>query len=221
MGHVAIAKMLPPARPVGFISRPELSERISSVLKRRLTVVVAEAGFGKSTLLASWWDAAPCAWYTIDHTDHDLASLVRGLCDALRLRVPQLLNEVGGAFDGVAGPELEPLSRADAVASRLAELLDEELDRDLIVVLDDVQSWLPQALRLDSSRRCAATRRAVSTWCWRAGSGPGFPSSDFVARVSCWRSRRNSWRSTGPRWRRCSGPSRAKPDPVSAMRFTG
>ena len=109
MERTSIAKILPPARPSGFLARPALSDRIATVLERRLTVIVAEAGFGKSTLLASWWDAAPCTWYTADPSDRDLPSLARSLSEALRLRVPDLPAELG-LSDVMSGPELEQLS---------------------------------------------------------------------------------------------------------------
>jgi ATP/maltotriose-dependent transcriptional regulator MalT/DNA-binding SARP family transcriptional activator len=132
-----IAKILPPARSSGVLARPALAERIATVLQRRLTVVVGEAGFGKSTLLASWWEAAPSAWYTADSSDLDLQSLARRLSDALRLRVPDLPAELG-LPDAMTGPELEQLSRADALASRLAEALHEQLTTELVLVIDDI-----------------------------------------------------------------------------------
>lgn len=137
MDRTPIAKILPPARPAAFLARPALAERIATVLQRRLTVVVAEAGFGKSTLLASWWEAASCAWYTADSSDRELQSLARRLSDALRLRVPDLPGELG-LPDSMTGPELDQLSRADTLASRLAEALHEQLSTELVLVIDDI-----------------------------------------------------------------------------------
>ncbi len=142
MERTSVAKILPPARPSGFLARPALADRIATVLQRRLTVVVAEAGFGKSTLLASWWDAAPCAWYTADPSDRDLPSLARSLSDALRLRVPDLPVELG-LSDVMSGPELEQLSHADALAARLAEALQEQLTTALVLIIDDVHELAP------------------------------------------------------------------------------
>ena len=137
MDRTPIAKILPPARPAAFLARPALAERIATVLQRRLTVVVAEAGFGKSTLLASWWEAASCAWYTADSSDRVLQSLSRRLTDALRLRVPDLPGELG-LPDSMTGPELDQLSRADALASRRDEALPEKLSTELVPVIDDI-----------------------------------------------------------------------------------
>ena len=90
-----VAKTVPPARPGGLVPRPVLAQRISEVLERRLTLVVADAGFGKSTLLGSWWETTACAWYTLDPSDRDLRSLVRGLIASLRLRVQLRRPPVG------------------------------------------------------------------------------------------------------------------------------
>ena len=46
------AKVRPPEAPKGYVSRPSLARRLEGVLQRRLTVLQAPAGFGKTTLLA-------------------------------------------------------------------------------------------------------------------------------------------------------------------------
>jgi ATP/maltotriose-dependent transcriptional regulator MalT len=138
MEQTPVTKIVPPPRPAGYIPRPALAARLAAVVERRLTVVVAEAGFGKSTMLASWWDEAPCAWYTADRGDRDLPSLARRLSDALRLRVPNLPAELERLADAVAGPAPEQRSRADSLASRLAGVLHEQLATDFILVIDDV-----------------------------------------------------------------------------------
>ena len=137
MEPTPVTKIVPPPRPAGYIRRPGLDARLAGVLERRLTVVVAEAGFGKSTMLASWWDSAPCAWYTADRGDRDLPSLARRLSDALRLRVPDMSAELERLADAVAGTETEERTRADSLASRLAGVLHEQLATDLILVIDD------------------------------------------------------------------------------------
>jgi ATP/maltotriose-dependent transcriptional regulator MalT len=37
-----------------LLARPQLEERLAEALRRRVTTVVAEAGFGKSSLLSGW-----------------------------------------------------------------------------------------------------------------------------------------------------------------------
>jgi LuxR family maltose regulon positive regulatory protein len=44
---------MPPARP-SLVSRPRLMERLNTGLHRKLMIVSAPAGFGKTTLLSEW-----------------------------------------------------------------------------------------------------------------------------------------------------------------------
>ncbi len=44
---------IPPLRPE-LVSRPRLIERLNAGLGRKLTLVSAPAGFGKTTLLCAW-----------------------------------------------------------------------------------------------------------------------------------------------------------------------
>src|SRR5262245_24689286 len=45
---------IPPPRP-NVVLRPRLSERLTEGLHRKLTLISAPAGFGKSTLLGEWF----------------------------------------------------------------------------------------------------------------------------------------------------------------------
>src|SRR5487761_1701946 len=137
MEPTPVARMLPPARPADWIARPALTDRLATVLNRRLTTVVAEAGYGKSTLAASWWETAPCAWYTADATDRDVSALAQRLGESLRLRVPELPSELAHASEGSSGPDDEQAARADALGSRLAQVLHAHLALDLLLVIDD------------------------------------------------------------------------------------
>ena len=63
---------LPPPRPA-VVRRPRLIERLNAGLHRKLTLVAAPAGFGKTTLLSEW--LARCgravAWLALDEGDND------------------------------------------------------------------------------------------------------------------------------------------------------
>jgi ATP/maltotriose-dependent transcriptional regulator MalT/DNA-binding SARP family transcriptional activator len=132
------SKVLPPALPVAWVDRPELLRRLDEIRTRRLTTVVAGAGFGKSTLLAAWAAGVHSAWYSLQPEDASLPTFLRGLVDALRLRLPNLPDELGTALGGSLGPDTDELTRADGFAAELGEALELRLDGDLVLVLDDV-----------------------------------------------------------------------------------
>ena len=68
---------IPRWRP-GLVSRPRLIERLDQGTERKLTLVSAPAGFGKSTALAEWLAGTPAgerpaAWVSLDRSDNDPA----------------------------------------------------------------------------------------------------------------------------------------------------
>ncbi len=132
------SKILPLALPAAWVDRPELLRRLDDVGARRLVTVVAGAGFGKSTLLAAWVARVHGAWYSLQPEDASLLNLLRGLVDALRLRLPNLPDELGTALASSLGPDAEELAPADGFAAALGQALELQLSSDLVLVLDDV-----------------------------------------------------------------------------------
>jgi hypothetical protein len=137
------AKIMPARLPAVLVTRPDLLARLDEVTSRRLTTVVAGAGFGKSTLLAAWAVAARPAWYALHPEDEALPTFLHGLLDALRLRLPGLPAGGSTVLGRSLGPDVDDLARADDVAAVLGELLDRELPSDLVLVVDDVHELRP------------------------------------------------------------------------------
>src|SRR3990170_4935046 len=81
--HVATAKIIPPVRGAPVLDRPRLENLLTEVTSRRLTTVIADAGFGKSTLLGSWSSAITPAWYTVTPEDRSLPSFALGILAAV------------------------------------------------------------------------------------------------------------------------------------------
>ena len=82
------AKIVLPAVPPTALPRPALEARLDEALHRRLTLVFAGAGFGKSTLVAAWASRVHAAWYALAADDSAPLALAEGLVAALRLRLP-------------------------------------------------------------------------------------------------------------------------------------
>jgi ATP/maltotriose-dependent transcriptional regulator MalT len=140
-----------------------LRELLGTALTRRLTTIVADAGFGKSTLLAAWVEDVNCAWLTASPDDASLPALARSLADALRLRVPSLPAEAARALVSTGGPGMEDdeLARARGFAAVVCESLQAGLRRDLVLVVDDVHEVFgsPGAVQLiDALCRQAPSR---------------------------------------------------------------
>ena len=76
---------VPPVRPE-LVSRPRLIERLNAGLHRRLILVSAPAGFGKTTLVSEWVAGCdrPLAWLSLDEGDKDLTRFLAYLVAALQ-----------------------------------------------------------------------------------------------------------------------------------------
>src|SRR5947209_354085 len=74
--HLLTTKIsVPPAR-LNMVTRPRLTQRMNTALRGTITLIVAPAGWGKTTLLIAWHaDASlgawPLAWVSLDEGDND------------------------------------------------------------------------------------------------------------------------------------------------------
>lgn len=84
---------IPPPRP-NLVPRPRLTERLSAGPHsgRKLTLISAPAGFGKTTLVAEWLGGAerPVAWLSLDENDCDPARFLTYLVTALQRIDPHI-----------------------------------------------------------------------------------------------------------------------------------
>src|SRR5437588_6032524 len=125
---------LPRLRP-NVVSRPRLLERLNEGLHRKLTLIAAPAGFGKTTLISAWVEGierprARTAWLSLDEGDNDPARFVAYLVAALQTIAPTIGEEVLGVLQSSQPPPTEAI---------LTVLLNEisTLPDDFVLVLDD------------------------------------------------------------------------------------
>ena len=98
-----------PTLRVGMVPRDRLVAQLLAGAERRLTLVCAPAGWGKTVLLAQWHASAeerrPFAWVQLDPNDDDPVRLWRHVIGALRTVEPDIGDQALGALP-VAGPAL-------------------------------------------------------------------------------------------------------------------
>ncbi|MGO8684860.1 MAG: hypothetical protein ACLQUT_09835 [Thermoleophilia bacterium] len=130
-----LATKLSPPRLTEATLRPDLVQAVASAADRRLLLVCAPAGYGKTTLVAeasrrSGWLAV---WYKIDVFDHDVTVLIASLTEGIRKYVPEFAEVLRARLGDVddADPPLDELLVAFAIA------LVEDTQDDLFLILDD------------------------------------------------------------------------------------
>jgi LuxR family maltose regulon positive regulatory protein len=127
---------IPPPGP-NLVHRPRLVERLDEGLHlgKKLTLVSAPAGFGKTTILSEWVASAdrPVGWITLDESDNDPIRFWSYLVTALQTIQPDI---GGSALQVLQSPQPPP------VRTILTGLVNQttQLPAPVILVLDDLHA---------------------------------------------------------------------------------
>ena len=127
-------KLHVPRSQRGFVPRPHLAEALDEGLARRLILVCAPAGFGKTALLADWTRRGkrPVAWLSLEAADNDPARFWRYAVAALDRARPGIAERAGPLLGPPAPPSFEGL--VTALINELAAWPGED---EMVLVLDD------------------------------------------------------------------------------------
>jgi LuxR family transcriptional regulator, maltose regulon positive regulatory protein len=131
-----------PQPPRNLLVRPGLMEILNATLTKELTIVVAPAGFGKTTLVSSWLETMPCpdsgtktdclpsTWLSIDKSDIDFYAFLRHFVAALHKIFPEACPDT-----------LKMLQAANKIAKESIQMIltneIADLPEHFILVLDD------------------------------------------------------------------------------------
>lgn len=124
---------IPPSRQQ-LVSRQRLLGTLDAGMHRKLTLISAPAGYGKSTLLSEWAEGCewPLGWVTLEAGDNDLDRFLTYLLSAV-----QATGAGPASLDAILGTRfsLQPLPM-DAMLAILVNQLPVGVDR-LVIILDD------------------------------------------------------------------------------------
>jgi LuxR family maltose regulon positive regulatory protein len=123
---------IPPPRP-NVVLRPRLIELLNEGLHRKLTLLSAPPGFGKTTLLSDWLAGCgrPAAWLSLDEGDHDPTRFLTYLVAALQAIAPNLGAGVLGMLQSTPPPP------PDSILTALLNDMTTTISDHVVLVLDD------------------------------------------------------------------------------------
>ncbi len=129
--------LVPPVRR-DLVERPQLFALLGEALSKRLAVVSAPAGYGKTTLVSGWAQQVglPVAWLSLDEGDSDPARFVRQLCGSIEAVAPSL---TGKLLELVQADQFGGLGAGGSIEALQTGLLNQlqSLPHPLVLVLDD------------------------------------------------------------------------------------
>src|SRR5258708_22758488 len=139
-------KLYPPRLPAGLVERTRLLARLDTCLAHKLTLVVAPAGFGKSTLVTHWLPERPipptpppASWVPLDGSDNDPLRFWRSVMTVCQRLLGQERRAEGQAALAVLTAPLHSPLAAPPLHMALTRLLNTLADpsSDGLLVLDD------------------------------------------------------------------------------------
>ena len=138
LSPILATKLYIPVQRSKVVLRSRLIERMNDVLhqnqsfRRKLTLISAPAGFGKTTLVSEWIARCshPAAWLSLDEGDNNPIRFLTYIIAALQTVAP----EIGaGVMTAIQSPQLPPIE------SLLTTLLNDvtAVSKNIILILDD------------------------------------------------------------------------------------
>ena len=153
-----------PELPSGLVPRPELVARLRNPRDAAVVVLVAPAGYGKTTLLTQWAseDERPFAWLSVSRGDNDATVLLAYI--ALALNALEPLDE--RAFVGLS------MSGADLTSVLLPRLGDAMAGRSRPVRVGARRRAPvePRRAHVCAGRSSPITCRPGASSCWRGAA---------------------------------------------------
>ena len=129
---VLATKLYPPPLRADRVERPRLIKQLRENNSRKLTLVSAPAGFGKTTLIREWLEEqnTPFVWYQLDEADSDPARFMTHLMSGMSQQVSDLDIEIEGLFQG------QGLPSPSSVFTEFINVISTIQGR-IVIVLDD------------------------------------------------------------------------------------
>ena len=130
-------KLFPPANRTGVIKRPGLSKLLHPTGSKKLVLVHAPAGYGKTTLLYQWHkalidDGRTACWLSLDELDDDPATFIRYLLCAFQEVIDNFWMDAANWMEGRLQPDI-----TIALNHIINELI--RLDIPVTLFIDDYQ----------------------------------------------------------------------------------
>lgn len=132
----AITKIILPRKKSTLLSRSRLVDFLHQNIERKLILVSASAGYGKTSLLVDFAHDTPLpvCWYSLDSNDNDPRLFLEYLIASLRRKFPEFGSRTTQLL-AESGVDQNP----DLIVGSLVTEIHENIPEYFVLVLDDYQ----------------------------------------------------------------------------------
>ena len=132
---VTQTRIIPPRRRGDLLTRNRLLEILSDLLEKKLSIITAPAGYGKTSLLIDFANSIeyPVCWYTIDSIDRDLYRFLTYFIASIQAKFPEFGHH---ALASLQNASPENLNIEHLTATIVNDVFETILEH-FVIVLDD------------------------------------------------------------------------------------
>jgi LuxR family maltose regulon positive regulatory protein len=153
-----LTKLQRPTIGPDILPRRRLLERLENGRYRKLTLIAAPAGYGKSILASAWQEACDCPgiWLSLDENDNDLGVFLNYFISAIQSIFPESFAETEALLNGQKLPTVDIVStylvnEVASVSQPFTFVLDDYhviLNQEINRLIDSLIRYLPSAMHL-------------------------------------------------------------------------
>lgn len=123
--------LIPPARK-SLVSRPRLMRKLEEGMQTKLTLISAQAGYGKTTALSEWARqcGSPVAWISLDRYDNDWSAFWGCVMASIRAKLSRFGDSIAFLLEQESAGSIDT-----AISAFLNEL--NAIEGDFVLILDD------------------------------------------------------------------------------------